>query len=101
MTPALREELTALRTSFAHGLARLDTILAMPDDDPQGRTKAAIILALERAGRPQKPGAVIEALQMSGRKVKHAAIYQALKRMADDGEIRKVDGMYEAIGAEQ
>lgn len=94
MTPALRSELTALRASVAHALARIDRVLASPDDDEQGRTKAAIILALERAGEPVKPGAVFEALQLSGRRVKQAAVYQALKRMADTGEIQKTGGRY-------
>lgn len=94
--PGLRSELTALRASVAHALGRIDRLLAIPDDAEQGRTKAAIVLALERAGEPVKPAAVVEALQLSGRNVKREAVYQALGRMAAAGEIRRVDGMYEA-----
>ncbi len=98
MTPGIRSELTALRASVAHALARIDHLLAVPDNAPEGRTKAAIVLALERAGQPVKPGAVYDALQLSGRDVKRAAVYQAVKRMADAGEIRRVGAMYEANG---
>ena len=97
MTPGIRSELTALRSTVAHVLRRLDRLLAVPDA-PEGRTKEAIILALEQAGEPIKPGAVYDALQLSGRDVKRAAVYQAVKRMADAGEIRRVGTMYEANG---
>lgn len=100
MTPALRSELEGLRKTIGFALARIDEILAVPDDVAKGRTPAAIVTVLERAGREMSPREVFEALTCAGREVTEDAVYQACKRLADAGTIeRPKTGRYKAKGA--
>jgi hypothetical protein len=60
MTPALRSELEGLRKAIGFALARIDEILAVPNDVAKGRTPAAIVTVLERTGREMSPREVFE-----------------------------------------
>lgn len=100
MTPALRSELEGLRKTIGFALARIDEILAVPDDVAKGRTPAVIVTVLERTGREMSPREVFEALTCAGREVTEDAVYQACKRLADAGTIeRPKSGRYKAKGA--
>ena len=50
MTPGIRSELSALRASVAHALARIDHLLAVPDNDPNGTWAKLEALAGKVAG---------------------------------------------------